>query len=151
MGISRLAIPLILVTVVACKKDKFATKPSLTLKEVSTRNVIPAPIVSQTPPLVLTFEYTDAEGDVAGGNINVMKVVPNCPQSEFVDTGINGRYKIPNVPTTKNQIAELELKFPYFFISPRCAFNDTARFKVWITDRACNSSDTVDTDIIVIQ
>lgn len=138
----------VVVVIIACNKSTYNTRPTATLKEVSTREVIPAPQQSQTPPLVITLEYTDAEGDLAGGRVGVQKIVPNCPSSEFLDTL---SYTISdNLPRTKNQKALLDIVLPYVNISPKCNFNDSAEFKVWIVDQGGNASDTVNTGLIVI-
>ena len=139
----------IVVVIVACKKTTYNTKPTITLKEVSTTEVIPAQPLDHTPPLVITLEYTDAEGDLAGGRVGVQKIVPNCPSCEFIDTL---SYTISdNLPRTKNQKALLDVVLPYISINPICNFNDSAEFKVWITDQGGNVSDTVNTGLIVIR
>src|SRR4051794_21911312 len=53
--------------VIACKKDKFETKPTLTLKSYNTR------VVEVNGVLVVEFEVTDKEGDI-GDSIYVKKV-----------------------------------------------------------------------------
>jgi hypothetical protein len=139
----------IIVVVAACKKSTYNTKPTITLKQVSTNEVIPAQPLDQTPPLVITLEYTDAEGDLAGGRVGVQKIVPNCPSSEFIDTL---SYTIAdNLPRTKNQKALLDIVLPYISINPICNFNDSAEFKVWVVDQGGNVSDTVNTGQIVIR
>jgi hypothetical protein len=127
----------------ACSKDKFQTKPSLKIKDINTTDV------QVTQSLIVTFEYTDKEGDIGNGKIGVLKTVPNCPASDFLDTV---KYKISGeVPSSGNQLGELEITFPYIYINPRCATNDTATFKFWVTDRAGNRSDTVTSKTIIIR
>ena len=144
----KILIPALLIGSFACKKTTFETKPSLELKSVSTREVIPANPVSSTPPLVLTFEFTDLEGDMAGARVGVEKISRDCSLGNFIDTV---SYSIsPDVPATRNLKADLEVRFTYFQIS-RCQFADSTEFKVWVTDRAGNISDTVSTGLIVIR
>ena len=139
---------LLLVTVllgasIACNKDKFETKPSFEIKNINTTEIGPG----QT--LIVTMKYTDAEGDLAGGQISVQKIVPQCPLSNFTDTN---KYMIPNdVPVTKNQQGEIDIRFPYININPFCNFNDTATFRFWVRDQNGHTSDTVTTGTIVIR
>lgn len=145
----KIVIPFFLFCLAACDKNTFNTKPSLKLKSVSTRDVIPANPSSSTPPLVLTFEYTDAEGDLAGARVGVQKIEPECALSNFVDTL---SYSISQeLPASRDQQADLQVIFTYFQIQPQCNFNDSANFRVWITDRAGNVSDTAETGIIIIR
>ena len=138
-----LFIAVFLFASLACNKDKFQTKPTFELKEVNSNEIVPGQM------LVITLKYTDAEGDLAGGQIGVQKIVPQCPLSNFTDTN---KYIIPNdVSQTNNQKGEVDIRFPYVFINPFCNFNDTATFRFWVRDRAGNTSDTVTTGTIVIR
>ena len=129
--------------ILTCKKNRFETRPSLKIKDLNTTDVQ----VGQS--LVVTLEYTDKEGDIGNGKVGVRKVVPNCPQSDFLDTV---KYTISvEVPSSGNQLGEVEITFPYFFINPFCSSNDTASFKFWVTDRAGNQSDTAVTKTIIIR
>ena len=128
---------------IACGKDKFETKPTFTIKSISSDEVFPG------QPLIVTLEFTDKEGDLGGGKIGVQKIVPQCALSNFTDTN---KYVISNdVPATKNQKGEIEIYFPYVFINPFCNFNDTATFKFWVRDKGGNTSDTATTGTIVIR
>jgi len=128
---------------VACSKDKFETKPSLKIKEVNTSDVQPG------EKLIVTLEYTDKEGDLAGGRVGVAKQVSNCPTSDFVDTV---KYSISgDVPPTKNQKGQIDISLPYIFINPFCSFDDSAHFKFWITDKGGHQSDTVTTGLIIVR
>lgn len=147
-----LIFPLIFV---GCHKDTFNTRPSIELKSVSTREVIPSVPSDQTPPLILTFTFTDAEGDLAGARIGIIKEVGNCPNSNFIDTL---SYAIsPDLPVKKNSKADLDIIFPYIKLGSACTFNDSdpfkgdsAVFKVWVIDNAGNISDTANTGLIRI-
>lgn len=132
-----------MVVAIGCSKDKYQTKPSLEIKEVNTSDVQ----VGQT--FTVTLKYTDKEGDVAGAHIGVAKVTTNCALSNFIDTL---KYSVSgDVPSTSNQKGEIDIIFPYIFVNPFCAFDDSAVFKFWITDGGGNRSDTATTGLIVIR
>ena len=138
-----LLVTVLLGATIACDKDKFETKPSFEIKNINNTEIGPGEM------LIVTMKYTDAEGDLAGGQIGVQKLVPQCPFSEFTDTL---KYTVPNdVPSTNNQKGEIELRFPYININPFCNFNDTATFRFWVRDRNGHTSDTVTTGTIVIR
>ena len=147
MRFLKFGIPVILVALAACKKTTFETKPGLSLVSVSDREYSPATPADLTPPLVLTFEFTDAEGDIANAMVGVQKISADCGVGNFIDTL---SYAVsPEVPATKNIKGNLEVRFTYFQVA-RCNFADTTEFKVWIRDQAGNVSDTVSTGQIVI-
>lgn len=140
----------------ACEKDKFDTRPTLKLKSVSTREVVPATPVDLTPNLILSFEFTDKEGDLAGARIGVIKEVSNCEIGGFMDLET---YKFSSdLPKTTNLKGVIDLNFPYFKINPICPTypvnqfqGDSAVFYVWVEDNAGNVSDTVSTGLIRIR
>ena len=150
-------IPVIILAIIfaACSKEKFDTPPSLTLKSVSTREVVPASPVDLTPDLILSFEFTDKEGDLAGARIGVIKEVSNCSMGGFEDLET---YKFSaDLTKTPNLKGIIDINFPYFKINPICPTypldefqGDSATFYVWVTDNAGNVSDTVSTGLIRI-
>lgn len=145
----KFAIPLLLVISAACeKKIAFETRPSLRLVSVSTREMIPTVPLDATPPLVLTFEFTDAEGDMANARVGVQKISTDCTLGNFIDTlsyAVSG-----DVPNTPNLQGTIEVRFAYTQIA-RCGFADSTEFNVWVRDQAGNVSDTVNTGLIVIR
>lgn len=153
---SLIAIVIPVILLISCGKDKFDTRPSLEFKSASVTEVIPATPVDLTPNLVLSFEFTDKEGDLADAVIGVRKVVSNCEMSGFEDLV---SYKIPaELPETSNLRGTVDLIFPYFKINPLCPTypldeyqGDSAIFYVWVTDHAGNVSDTVSSGLIKIR
>ncbi len=129
----------------ACKKDKFATIPSLKFKSVNTTTLQ----TGQQIQFVLSF--TDAEGDLTD-KVFVEEIVPNCKLSSFKDT-----YQVPSFPTSKNQKGDITVTFGYNTsnpglanISPQCQRNDTAVFRFALTDAAMHTSDTVSSPPIIL-
>ncbi len=155
MRYHRILFPALFLFLLSCGKDTFETRPSLSLKSVSTRDLVPVIPADRTPNLVLTFEFTDQEGDLAGAMIGVRKEVVNCPASNFTDTL---SYSISaDVPESRNLKGSVEIIFPYFKINPVCNFSpdddfrgDSAIFYVWVRDKAGNVSDTANSGLIRI-
>jgi hypothetical protein len=135
-----------MLVVAACQKDKYQTKPQLTVKSVNTKTLGP----NQT--LRFTVEVTDAEGDIQD-TIWVGKVVKNCPQSNFTV-----RYPMPAFTAIKNLKADIQVCFSYGFnlecppiTGPFCINrNDSAVFRFALKDKKGNVSDTVTTETVVI-
>lgn len=130
----------------ACGKDKYTTKPQLRLNAVSTTELNP----SET--IVFEINVTDAEGDIQD-SIWVQKVVPNCPNS-----GFTARYAMPSFTEIKNLDGDIQVCYGYGInlgcppiTGPFCPNrNDTATFRFWLRDKDQNTSDTIETQPIVI-
>ncbi len=123
----------------SCKKDKFATKPSLKFNSVNTT------VLSQGGNLIFNLSFTDAEGDLTD-TLFITKFEPNCVASRF-----NAKYAVPPFPTGKNQKGDVIVTFDYNGVSPKCfPRNDTAVFKFVLKDKAQNISDTAVSGNIVI-
>jgi hypothetical protein len=134
----------LLVVLIACKKDKFETTPSLTLKSTSGK-VIPA-----NAGLTIVFGFTDKEGDIKDSifyrkiRLNVRKT-PEKPDSLY--------YKIPPYP--KAFEGEFTLNIPYNDLeaainplnvpgtNPVQKESDTLDLKFAIRDKEKHTSDTV--------
>ena len=143
---TRIWIPLIIVLgMIACGKDKFETKPQLTLRSKS------PDIVPVNGTLRLNIEYTDKEGDVSDSlfivrqRLNVRGPLLLAPSP----------YDIPDFPHTDK--GEFEISFDYqndliFNITPPIRIPgsnpakyeiDTLRLKIVAKDKAGNKSDTL--------
>ena len=144
-------IAALLFVLVACGKDKFNTKPSITIKSITPTTV---PIGGQ---LQITFEYTDKEGDISDSiflkktRINQF-VVPVSPIDTF-------GFALPDFPGKSK--GEIQLTLSYFLHltsalnpptsgSPPVPEPDTLVFRFALRDEGGNISDTVQTDPIVI-
>lgn len=128
--------------IVACSKDKFQTKPKLTLKAYNTKTLSPG------QELVISYEYTDKEGDLADGKLvysalrlNAIPYDPSYPDS--VETVLSN--EIPN----KNK-GEIDLRLLYINLHRSDAENDTIQIRTWLVDAAGNRSDTLKSDQLVI-
>lgn len=144
---------ILLVTIAACSKDKFETKPSLTLKSQS--RIVPA---DNEAIFSVTLEYTDKEGDLSGPRdssvyyqavlLNVRSVIggPNYPPAYA---------SLPEFPDKRS--GEIEIRMDRFAYYKQIQnnqggndFNDTLVFRIAIKDKAGNVSDTVTTEPIVL-
>ena len=144
-----LFLALCLTAFVSCKKNKYQTKPQLTLKNVAN------PVLSTNDQVLeFTLNVTDKEGDVQD-SIWVQKVTLNCSSGNFL-----AKYKVPDFTPIADLSADLKISFQkgnnfptdFIRIVPKssCNKNDTCVFKFWIQDNAKNKSDTVTSPTIVI-
>ena len=145
----------LLTVVIACKKDKLETKPSLKLKSTTDKNIPP------NGNLKVVFEYTDKEGDLNDTlflfykkvRLNVRttptkvdsfyyklpKGVPRAPEGEILLT----------IDYTDLQAAENPLNVPGS--SPPKKESDSLNLKFAIRDKAKHTSDTVTITGVVVQ
>lgn len=147
---------LFLVIVVSCSKDKFDSKPTLKLKEVK-GDYVPKDGDYGTQ---FVFEYTDAEGDLAGVPVYFQKISSSAPcanSSINPNMGPDSTYLgfSPDIPPTSNQKGEITISLARAEMNPvACGTLDTveqATFKFWFKDRAGNVSDTVTAPPISIE
>ncbi len=137
-----------------CKKDQFESKPALVLKDIKTYFLSSG--IAQGSAIEIEMEVNDKEGDVTD-SIYIQKIdaasIP-CPDNSLP----NLNYKIPSYPSGNEQSIVFRLKFAsfqipgYAFISgPQCSpRKDTSLFKIWVSDRKGNVSDTLVTRAIAI-
>jgi len=134
---------LFMLFIMACGKETFQSKPSLTIKSISSTLVPPG------SDLLINMRLTDKEGDFVD-TIWVKKTTTRCTQSNFVDSFL---YRIPaETPRTRNFNGEVLVTFTYAIeLQPRCNRNDTATFSFWMKDKKGNKSDTAKTQPIIIR
>ena len=133
---------LCLLTVVACKKDKFTTKPQLEFKRVNTHNVPVGGLFT------FTIAFTDKEGDISD-SIWIEEIASTCAASYTL-----AHYKIPDFPSKTNEEGEFSISFVnnqfidgyVAWPGPQCQRPDTAIFRFWMRDKAGNFSDTIQVD-----
>lgn len=150
---TKLLAPVIIILVlIACSKDKFQTKPQITVKSVSSYEI---PVNGS---LKVILEFTDKEGDVDDSlfvkkqRLN-QRVVPTIRDSL--------RYKIPEFPDeTKGQ---MEVFMDYQAIlsailppnipgsDPPQKESDTLSVKFAVRDQAGNTSDTVSIGTVIVR
>lgn len=143
MRYPRLFFIFITIVFTSCGKDKFNTKPTIKLESVNTTDLF------QGQQLQFLISFTDKEGDVSG-TVFVEKIEPTCPGSSFKQA-----YIVPDFPSTTNQKGEVTVTFGYDVsglsnISPKCMRNDTAIFRFALVDKAMNTSDTIQSQPIVL-
>lgn len=133
-----IAIIIALLTFVACDKNKLNTKPSIEIKSVNTTDVLPG------GQLVINLNYKDKEGDLGGGLITYVrdrlniKPIQDPASNDKADTT---RSVLPDFPKTTS--GEIELKIDGTYMSEDPFENDTMNFKIYVTDVAGNTSDTL--------
>jgi hypothetical protein len=128
---------------IACGKDKYETKPLLEIKDYSSKEIF----VGST--LTIRINYFDKEGDLSQapiiGILRRLNLFPLAPGQDKVDTIKNN---LPEFP--KNDNGEISFSLPYDFLKESTVENDTIMFRFAVTDKAGNTSDTVETTPIVI-
>jgi len=128
---------------IACGKDKYETKPLLEIKDYSSKEIY----VGST--LTIRINYFDKEGDLSQapiiGILRRLNAFPLAPGQDKVDTIKNN---LPEFP--KNDNGEISFSLPYDFLKESTVENDTVMFRFAVTDKAGNTSDTVETTPIVI-
>jgi hypothetical protein len=136
---------LALIALIACNKDKFQTKPQITIRDYSSKEI------SQGGTLEVRLNYTDKEGDVGQGSFfgarlrqNIRALNPT--DNDQLDTL---RYSLPEMPDIDKGV--IVMKLDYNFLKESLTENDTIVFKIAIKDRAGNASDTLTTDKLVIK
>ncbi len=142
---------LLLFALFACNKNKFNTKPSLTIKSISS-NVVP---VGGT--LIVNFEFTDKEGDISD-SIFLKRTRINKVVVPVIEPDTFGFYVPPYPGKPKG---ELSLALDYNLhltaaVNPPTQGNpptpvpDTVVFKFALRDKAGHISDTVTSEPITI-
>ena len=149
-----LLVGFVLIVLFACSKNKFQTKPQISVKSVSTR------VVPINGDLTITLSYTDKEGDISDSLFFIKKRL----NKRFAAT-ISGRdtigYPIPDFPNYDKGEIGMALRYQDHLISAQSPNTipgsnpvqyepDSLDFKIWIIDKAKNVSDTVSTGLITI-
>jgi hypothetical protein len=140
--------------IIACNKDKFQTKPQLTLKSTSDK------IIPPNGSFHVVFEFTDKEGDI-GDSIFYKKVRVNVRTTSPLTTDTI-RYLLPkNLPNSTK--GDIDITIPYTDLvsaitpltvpgsNPPRLESDSLLLRFAISDNAKNHSDTVDIPGVVVQ
>jgi len=140
--IPAIAILSLVVLIVACGKDKFQTKPRIEVKDLSSKEI------PKNGVLILRINYFDKEGDIGEGHYYLFrkrtnKIPANAEKPDILN------YTLPKF-TNKDQ-GEIRIELGEVdFLSEDTRANDTMYFRIAVTDRAGNTSDTLTTDEIVV-
>ena len=141
---------IITLTIIACGKDKFETKPQLKVKSQSTD------IVSLNGNFRVTLEYTDKEGDVDDSLIIVRqrlnrskpKILPPLPYPIPTFPDINKGEIVVNFRYAQDLTLNLSaIRIPGS--NPAQFEIDTMILKFVVRDKGGNKSDTATTDVFV--
>lgn len=142
-----------LLLMLACGKDKPETKPSIKITSVS-GNIVPV-----SSSLAITLEFNDKEGDV-NDTLFVWKPRLNTiPPVSGITLRDSFPIRIPDFPSKSTGEILLNLEYDSYLVSAQTPpvdpvtgenIADTVLFRFVLKDRAGNTSDTVQTDKIVI-
>lgn len=128
-----------------CKKESFPTTPSLEYKSVNVKTLSMGEIIK------FNLSFTDAEGDL--DSIYIEKINPRCPRSGTIERQILSS----DIMQLKSKSDDLLVSYGYrvdgypLIGEPKCGVNDTCYFRFALLDKAKHSSDTVNSEIIVIK
>lgn len=141
---------LCVLVITACSKDKFETAPSLEIKEYNTKLLQPIPSSGESF-LRIVLGFTDKEGDLVGGSLNVTRIRTNQrPLPPGVPDTIHTSFTIENIQD-KRTSGELVYRLSHNDLKFNQIENDSLKFHFWLLDAAQHSSDTLTSDIIVIE
>lgn len=141
------AAVLLLLGCITCSKDTYNTKPTLKFQSVNA-TVFPQPSIVE-----FKLQCTDKEGDVVD-TIWVQRIskVANCSSLSYTDS-----FLIPNFDPPKNVKADFVFTYSYppdnsgrANLNACSQFDDTSYFRFWMSDKANNVSDTVQSPDIVL-
>jgi len=139
----------------ACGKDKPATKPSIKIKSLSPKEV------QAGQPLSITLEFTDKEGDV-NDSLYVRRDRLNIIPGDFGNkrTADSFYILIPDFPSKSTGEILLNLQYNGYLADaesphadpsqPNGKVPDSIQFRFALQDKAGNTSDTIKTEQIVI-
>lgn len=138
-----------LFVIAGCQKDKFTTKPQLTIKSINSTDI------SGSQDIVITLDLTDKEGDFTSF-FAVKKTVNACPSSDFTDSTL---FQIPqDFIDTKKTEGEVTITLDRIHRGANTCLAtgggvkvDTSIFSFWTRDAAGNVSDTISTEPILIR
>ena len=143
---------IVLVVLLACNKDKYQTKPQISLKSTSTN------VVAANSGLQVVLSFTDKEGDISD-TLYIKKLRLNKTVVATLRDSL--KYKIPDFPNYSKGEIDLALDYQNNLISainpppipgsnPTQLQPDTILLKFWIHDKAGHVSDTVTTGQITV-
>lgn len=138
-----LIVALISVTIAACKKDQFTTKPQLTFKKINATEFRVGDLIE------FEIDYTDKEGDIQDSlYIEEVTLDPFCD----ANNDFRSHYQIPtDLPQQSQSKGTIIVRYIYgqvqgyppVFPGPQCQRNDTCYFRFALKDKAQNTSDTI--------
>jgi len=140
---------LAIVVLVACSKDKFATTPKVEVKDYNSKE-IPAPPSGFESFMTIRLNYFDKEGDLGQGQFYAERVRKNKKPLGSGDYSRPTFYTYALPEFVNRDKGEITFQLSYNDLKQSRTENDTLQFRIAVSDRAGNKSDTITTDAIVI-
>ena len=144
-------LALTLFCIVSCSKDKLETRPSITLKSVSS-NFIP-----NGGDLMVEMEFADKEGDISN-TLFVQKIRMNIRTTPTIRDSFS--LPIANFPKNSRGFLEVNMDYQNHLVSainppsvggnPPRVEDDTLTIRFVLRDLAGNVSDTVSAGTIIV-
>ncbi|MEP7278699.1 MAG: hypothetical protein ABI813_08660 [Bacteroidota bacterium] len=142
---------LVLIVFAACNKDKYQTKPQISIKTITNK------IIPENGSTTIVLSYTDKEGDISD-SLFLKKIRLNQTVVPTIRDSI--KYKIPDFPDYSKGEINIVLDYQTILSAispppipgsvPSQAQPDTLIIKFWIRDKAGNVSDTVSTGQVIV-
>ncbi|MEI2738322.1 MAG: hypothetical protein V9F01_06010 [Chitinophagaceae bacterium] len=151
MKLSLLVLSVLVVVAIACNKDKFLTKPTISVKSIN------GDYIPLNGTFIITLDCTDKEGDVQDSVIIIKKRLNSRVVATNRDTL---RYKFPSFPkSTRTQVqATLDYQSMLSALNPPFIPGsnppqrelDTLILRMAVRDNAGNTSDTIESPVIYV-
>jgi len=142
MKVRQFLVPVTLLAMLACSKDKYQSYPQITLETINT-------LVPVGGGLEAKFQFTQKPGKLSGGTFtairNRLNQQPLPVGTAIADTVIG---PIPSFPD-ENQ-GEFDFTLDYNYLHESDTENDTIMFKFSCVDRDGNKSDTISSPTVVV-
>ena len=143
-----LILSVLLAFFIACNKDTFESKPTLTVKSVNSKSL------NQGQDFIANLEYTDKEGDVDSVIYVIRERTNNLGKRTVADD-----YTVPKFPNNKKGEIEVVLRYSFELTAGFSAIPmpgnqkqpDTMNLKLVLKDRASNLSDTAIVGSVIIR
>ncbi len=144
---------LLVFLITACSKDKFETAPTLEIVEYNTKFLQPIPSSGESF-LRIVLKYTDKEGDINEGELFVTRIRTNqrpLPPDSKPDTIAMSFPIQKDIIQDNRPSGELLFRISHNDLKYNQIENDSLKFHIWFLDAAKNSSDTLESDIIIVE
>ena len=146
-------IAVAVIVIIGCSKDKFQTKPQLSLKSVSNK------VVPVNGVLNVELEYTDKEGDVDSLLVIRKERLNKRPVSSTLRDSI--KLPVPQFPNKDRGEISMVLSYQQHLIHAQSPLNipnsnpiqkepDTLNLKFVLKDKAGNISDTLTINNVIV-
>jgi hypothetical protein len=128
---------------VSCSKNKYTTKPQISIKSINT-------LIHPGETLTAIIQYTSKPGDIGGGHLvairNRLNQDPLPPGTPSPDSSYEDIPQFPDLSKADIQFTEDWAGY----LHESDIENDTINFQFAVIDRAGISSDTITTQKIIV-